>query len=91
MILQFRPYIYTFILWLCLSLLSPSRCDSDRFLQSQKKYKPEEFKNLTYYVIPHSHTDAGWWLTFNVYYHNRARSILTTVFNYLNTKYNQQD
>jgi len=40
-------------------------------------------KNLTYYVIPHSHTDAGRWLTYNVYYHGRVRNILTSTFNFL--------
>lgn len=38
-------------------------------------------------MIPHSHTDAGWWLTYNVYYHSRVRNILSTTFNYLDSKY----
>ena len=42
---------------------------------------------MTYYILPHSHTDAGWWLTFNVYYHARAKNILTTTFSYLWSKY----
>ena len=38
-----------------------------------RKYQPESYDNLTYYLIPHSHTDAGWWLTFDIYYHSRAK------------------
>ena len=42
---------------------------------------------MTYYVIPHSHTDAGWWLTFNIYYLGRAKNILSSTYSYLSQKY----
>ncbi|CDW74179.1 alpha-mannosidase [Stylonychia lemnae] len=54
-------------------------------------YKSLNQNNLTYFVIPHSHTEAGKWLTFNVYYHGRVRNILTSTFNYLNQKYRTED
>jgi Glycosyl hydrolases family 38 N-terminal domain len=38
-------------------------------------------------VIPHSHTDAGWWLTYDVYYQARAKHILTTMHRYLKKAY----
>lgn len=38
-------------------------------------------------MIPHSHTDAGWWLTFDVYYHGRAKPILYNTYEYLKDKY----
>lgn len=42
---------------------------------------------MTYYAIPHSHTDAGWWLTFDTYYQHRASPILNTLHTYLSAKY----
>lgn len=37
-------------------------------------------------MLPHSHTDAGWWLTYEVYYQGRAKRILSTMHQYLKTK-----
>jgi hypothetical protein len=50
-------------------------------------YKAANYQNLTYYAIPHSHTDAGWWLTYEVYYQARAKHILSTLHRYMVKKY----
>ena len=48
-----------------------------------KKFLAEAYQNLTYYVIPHSHTDAGWWLTYDIYYHSRVKHILSSMYDYM--------
>ena len=42
-------------------------------------------------MIPHLHTDAGWYLTFDLYYHGRAKRILNSMYKYLSTKYNVEN
>jgi hypothetical protein len=48
-----------------------------------RKFLAEAYQNLTYYVIPHSHTDAGWWLTYDIYYQSRVKHILTSMYDYM--------
>lgn len=38
-------------------------------------------------MIPHSHTDAGWWLTFDNYYSGRVVNILESSLDYLSKMY----
>jgi hypothetical protein len=46
-------------------------------------------ENLTYYIIPHTHTDAGWYLTFSGYYNSKVKKILSTTVSYLNDTYDK--
>jgi alpha-mannosidase II len=53
------------------------------------KYNEKEWtseKKLTVFVIPHSHNDPGWLLTFEQYFMQRTRSILDTIVNVLTDK-----
>ena len=41
---------------------------------------------LNVFIIPHSHNDPGWLMTFEQYFHQRTRNILDTIVNSLSDK-----
>ena len=55
--------------------------------------KSEE--NVEVFIIPHSHTDAGWFLTYDQYYHGKIIDIFNSVLKELSKnatyKYNWAD
>ena len=53
------------------------------------KYNPIQWskqKKLHIFVVPHSHNDPGWLMTFEEYFHARTKGILDTIVNTLSEK-----
>lgn len=62
--------------------------DSKGFLRDLRQ---TDYTGTSYYVIPHSHTDAGWLTSFEDYYNTRTRNILNSVHSYLSDHYSNDD
>eukprot|EP01112_Ceratiomyxa_fruticulosa_P009601 TRINITY_DN2513_c0_g1_i1.p1 TRINITY_DN2513_c0_g1~~TRINITY_DN2513_c0_g1_i1.p1 ORF type:complete len:1175 (-),score=244.78 TRINITY_DN2513_c0_g1_i1:43-3567(-) len=52
-------------------------------LFSYETHAWEEGEELNVYIVPHSHNDPGWWETFEGYYQQWTKGIITSVVNAL--------